>query len=87
MQCCYRDRLDIIALILDIANGNEVKQADILIKANIPYTLFREYLLSLYQSDLIEIKYMHLQRTYRTTTKGLRLLDVCNEMRALITRL
>jgi predicted transcriptional regulator len=84
MQNHYRDKFDIIALILDIANGNEARQADILIKANIPYTLFKEYLFSLYRYGLIEMEYIQRQckRTYRTTAKGIHFLGICNKMRA-----
>ena len=40
----YRNRIDIIASILEVANGNEVKQVEILNKANITHTLFKECL-------------------------------------------
>ena len=66
MQNHYRDKFDIIASILDCANDNEVKQTEILAKANIPHCVFKEYLFFLYQNGLIE--YTQLQRTYRTTT-------------------
>jgi predicted transcriptional regulator len=84
MQNHYRNKFDIISLILDIANGNKARQADILIKANIPYTLFKEYLFLLHQSGLIEIECMQpqYQRTYKTTAKGVHFLDICNKMRA-----
>ena len=84
MQCYYRDKIDIIVSILDIANGNEVKQAEILNKANIPYKLFKEYLFFLYQCGLIKIEYMRLQRTYKTTVKGIHFLSTCNKMKTLI---
>jgi hypothetical protein len=41
MQCYYRDRIDIIISILDIANDNEVRQAEIIIK-QIFLTLYLE---------------------------------------------
>jgi predicted transcriptional regulator len=44
MQYYYRDRTDIIASILDIANGNEVRQADVLHKAKITHAVFKEYI-------------------------------------------
>lgn len=68
--------------ILEAANGNEVKQAEILVRANITHSLFKEYLFSVYQNGLIE--YMQLQRTYRTTTKGMRFLRIYNKMNTLI---
>jgi len=82
MQCHYRDRTDVIVSILDIANGNEVRQADILRRANIPGNLFKEYLLLLYPFNLIEIRYMHNQRTFMTTVKGKHFLNICDKMRA-----
>jgi predicted transcriptional regulator len=42
----YRNRIDIIASILEVANGNEVKQVEILNKANItPYYVQRMFVL------------------------------------------
>ena len=73
-----------LSLYLDVANGNEVRQVDILVRANIPHVLFKKYLVLLHQYVLIEIEYMQSQsqRTYRTTAKGLHFLTVCNKMRA-----
>src|SRR5690349_4280281 len=79
---CYRNRIDIITSILKIANGNEVKQVEILVKANITHTMFKEYLFHLFQSGLIE--YIRFQRTYRTTTKGILFLSICDKMKNLI---
>jgi predicted transcriptional regulator len=70
MQCHYRDRIDVLVSILDTANGNELRQADILRGANIPSNLFKEYLLLLYPCDLIDIRHMHNQRIFMTTVKG-----------------
>ena len=81
MQSHYRDKFDIITSILDIANGNEVKQVKILVKANIPHNVFKEYLFLLRHNGLIE--YMQPQRTYRTTTKGLHFLSIVNEMKTI----
>jgi len=78
----YRNRIDIITSILKIANGNEVKQVEILVKANITHTMFKEYLFHLFQSGLIE--YIRFQRTYRTTTKGILFLSICDKMKNLI---
>ena len=85
MQNHYRDEFDIIASILDIANGNEITQADILTKANIPHILFKKYLFLLHQYDLIEIEYAQpqFQINYRTTAKGIHFLAIYNKMRAL----
>jgi len=80
--CHHRDKFDIIVSILGTANGNEVKQSEILVSAKITHSLFKEYLSFLCQNGLIE--YMQLQRAYRTTTKGIRFLSICDKMRTLI---
>jgi predicted transcriptional regulator len=80
--CHHRDKFDIIVSILCTANGNEVKQSEILVRAKITHNLFKDYLSFLCQNGLIE--YMQLQRAYRTTTKGIRFLSICNKMRTLI---
>ena len=79
-SCHYRDKFDIIVSILDAANGNEVKQTRILGRAKITHDLFKEYLSFMYQNGLIE----YMQRTYRTTMKGIRFLSIYNKMRTLI---
>ena len=85
MQYCYRNRIDIIESILDIANGNEVRQIEILNKAKITHAIFKEYMSYLIQYGLIE--YVPLQDTiYKTTAKGLDFLSMCNKMKALISR-
>jgi predicted transcriptional regulator len=81
-QYSYRDRIDIINSILDIANGNEVRQGEILHKANITYTKFKECLSIMLQHDLIE--YVRHQETYKTTSKGLDFLSTYNKMKSLL---
>ena len=84
MQCNYRDRIDVTISIMDIANGNEVRQEDILRRANIPCNLFKEYLFLLHQCGLIEIRHMHTQRTFMTTAKGKYFLNICDKMMAFL---
>jgi len=79
----YRNRIDIIVSILEVTNGNEVRQTEILNKANITHTIFKEHISILLQYGLIE--YVALQETYyKTTAKGLDYLSICNKMKALI---
>lgn len=82
MQYCYRNRIDIIASILDTANGNEVKQLEILNKAKLTHRIFKDYLFLILQSGLIE--YIRHQRTYKTTEKGIRFINICDKMNNLI---
>jgi predicted transcriptional regulator len=51
MQTCYRNR---IKSFLNIANGSEVKQSEILSKANITHTTFEEYSSLMSEFGLIE---------------------------------
>jgi predicted transcriptional regulator len=83
MQNHYRNRIDLIASILDITNGNEIKQIEILTKANICYIQLKTCLYLLYQYGLIEIRNIqqHSQTTYRTTAKGIHFLGIYNTMR------
>lgn len=78
----YRNRIDIIESILDIANGNEVRQIEILNKANITHARFKEYLSIMLQYGLIE--YVRHLETYKTRAKGLDFLSICNKMKTLI---
>jgi predicted transcriptional regulator len=83
MQGHYRDKFDILASILEVANDNAVRQAEILNKVKIPHSLFKEYLLFLYQYGLIEIENIEHQKTYRSTKKGKRFLSICNKMKTI----
>ena len=78
----YRDRIEIIESILNIANGNEVRQSEMLHKANITYAKFKEFVAILLQYDLIV--YVQPKKTYKTTSKGLGFLSICNRMKALV---
>ena len=82
MQYSYRNRIDIIESILDITNGNEVRQGEILCKANITYAKFKEYMPFLIQYGLIE--YVRHEKTYKTTAKGLDFLNILNKMKSLL---
>jgi predicted transcriptional regulator len=84
-QYYYRNRIDIIEDILDISNGNEVRQIEILSKAKITHAMFKEYMPFLIQSGLIE--YVRHQSTFKTTAKGLDFLSLCNKMKALLLSL
>ncbi|HEY7570010.1 MAG TPA: winged helix-turn-helix domain-containing protein [Nitrososphaeraceae archaeon] len=81
-QYYYRNRTDIMVSILDVANGNEVRQIEILNKAKITHAIFKEYVLFLIQYGLIE--YVRNRETYKTTAKGMDFLCIYNKMKALI---
>jgi predicted transcriptional regulator len=74
----HRSRSEIIASILEVANGNRVRLTEILYKTFLAHGYLREYLVHLVEKDLIE--YLQGERTYKTTEKGMCLLRMYNEM-------
>jgi predicted transcriptional regulator len=82
MQYSYRNRVDIIESILNIANGNEVRQGELLQRAKITHVIFKEFMSFLIQYGLIE--YVLHQETFKTTAKGLDFLSICNKMKTLL---
>jgi predicted transcriptional regulator len=72
----YRSRTEIVGLILEAANGGGATKTKIMYKAFLSFAQLREYLTTLQENELIE--YDH--QTYRTTEKGMRLLQIYNKM-------
>ncbi|HEX5186424.1 MAG TPA: winged helix-turn-helix domain-containing protein [Nitrososphaeraceae archaeon] len=77
----YRSRTEIVARILDAANGGTTK-TKIMYNAYLSYNQLREYLTMLIENDLIE--YLVGNKLFRTTEKGLNLLKIYNEMTELL---
>ncbi len=73
----YRSRTDLIASILDAANGGSTKTR-IMYKAYLSYTQLKEYLSMLMENDLLA--YEEGELTYRTTEKGLRFMKAYDQM-------
>jgi predicted transcriptional regulator len=74
----YRDRIDIISQILEAANGGNATRSKIAYKAFLNYDQLKENLMTLTQKDLL--RYDKDTRTFKTTEKGLRFLNVYNQM-------
>jgi predicted transcriptional regulator len=72
----YRSRTDIVGLILEAANVGATK-TKIMYKAFLSYAQLKEYLTVLLQNDLLE--YEEGKQNFRTTEKGLRLLQMYNQ--------
>jgi predicted transcriptional regulator len=77
----YRSRTEIVAMILDSANGGGTK-SKIMYNAFLSYNQLKEYLTILIENDLIE--YLGGNKIFRTTEKGLNLLKIHNEMAELL---
>ncbi len=81
----YRSRIDIISQILEVANGRSVTKTNIMYKALLSYAQMKEYLTVLTKIDLLSYDlYTH---TFKTTEKGLRFLNVYNQMDGMIKAL
>jgi predicted transcriptional regulator len=74
----YRSRSDIIGLLLNAANGGGATKTKLMYKAYLSFNQLREYMTFLVENGLIE--YEEGMRTYRTTEKGMRLLQIHNTM-------
>ncbi|MFY9964784.1 MAG: winged helix-turn-helix domain-containing protein [Nitrososphaeraceae archaeon] len=70
----YRSRTEIVSLILEAANGGGATKTRIMYKAFLSFAQLREYLTMLQESGLIE--YEGGKQTYRTTEKGMSLLQI-----------
>jgi predicted transcriptional regulator len=77
----YRSRTEIVAMILEAANGGSSK-TKIMYKAFLSYNQLREYLSVLIENNLIE--YLEGSPIYKTTEKGLMFLQKNNEIEGLL---
>jgi len=77
----YRSRTDIVAMILETANGGATK-TKIMYKVMTTYNQLKSYLSIMIENNLIE--YLDGTHTFKTTEKGLNLLKIHNEMTELL---
>jgi predicted transcriptional regulator len=77
-----RSRTDIISSILKIANGGVSTKTKIMYHAFLSHAQMKDYLIFLTQHDLIE--YDVDAQYYKTTEKGLRFLDIYNQLDGMI---
>jgi predicted transcriptional regulator len=77
----YRSRTEIVAMILETANGGATK-IKIMYNAFLSYNQLKEYLSLLIENDLIE--YRGGTKIFRTTEKGLYFLKMHNEIGELL---
>ena len=77
----YRSRTDISVLILEAANGGATK-TKIMYKAFLTYLQLKEYLTMLSENGLLEFE--EETQNFRTTEKGLRLLQIYNRVDRLV---
>jgi len=77
----YRDRNEIIAQILQSANGNRVRLTKIMYDVYLSHTLTKEYLVLLIEKGLID--YIDGERTFKTSEKGMNFLRIHNRVQEL----
>ena len=73
----YRSRSEIVALILEAANGGATR-TKIMYKAFLSFVHLKGYLSMLLENELIE--YDAGGKIYKTTPRGIRLLEVYNQI-------
>jgi len=73
----YRSRTDIVAQILESANGG-VSKTKIMYNAYLSYAQLKEYLSVLLENGLIE--HIASNNTYRTTEKGIKFLRAFDQI-------
>ena len=78
----HRSRSEIIGTILEAANGGGATKTVIMYKAVLAYEHMKGYLLSLIEDGLIE--YEQGMMTYRTTPKGMHLLQLYNNVNEMV---
>ena len=76
-----RSRTEIVAMILDAANGGATK-TKIMYSAFLSYAQLKEYLSVLIENNLLD--YIEGTQTFRTTEKGLNFLKMHNEIGELL---
>lgn len=81
MDMKYRDRNEIIAQILESANGNRVRLTKIMYEVYLSHGQTKEYVRLLIEKGLME--YMDGERTFKTTDKGMNFLRINNEVQGL----
>jgi predicted transcriptional regulator len=74
----YRSKIDIISQILEAANGGNATKTKITYRALIGYNQLKENLAALTEKDLI--RYDKNTQTFRTTERGLRFLQIYNQI-------
>ncbi|HZA43331.1 MAG TPA: winged helix-turn-helix domain-containing protein, partial [Nitrososphaeraceae archaeon] len=79
-----RSRSEVISSILESTNGNKLRVTEIQFKAYLSYNILKEYLVDLLRCDLIE--YLEGERTFKTTPKGMQVLQKYNIMEELFVK-
>ena len=77
----YSDKNEIIAQILESANGNRVRLTKIMYDVYLSHWLTKEYVGLLIEKGLMV--YLEGERTFKTTDKGMNFLSIHNKVQEL----
>jgi len=78
----YRSRIEIISQILEAANGRNATKTKIMYRALLSYNQLKEHLVLLTEKDLL--RYNKDTQTFKTTEKGMRFLQIYNQINDII---
>lgn len=78
MLAKYRSRTDIVASILQSANGRQVTKIKLMYGAFLSYVQLKSYLAVLIENELLE--YHKETNTYRTSETGIKFLTIYEKM-------
>ena len=79
----YRSRIEITNIMLETVRKGS-KKTNIMYRANLSYTQLTGYLYYLEQNGLI--KHETITQTYKSTEKGLKFLDLSNQLNKMILK-
>ena len=80
-----RDRLGILAEIMETANGGMLK-TKIMYKVNLSFSQVKEYLRFLTETGFLKIRLENKKKIYETTPKGCQYIESYIEMTKLLTK-
>lgn len=85
MTTHYRDKSEIVRQILDTVNSSgAITKTKLMYRSFLSYNQIKEYLTLLTENDLLS--YDSITHTYKTTEKGVRLLQLCNELEEMMRK-
>jgi predicted transcriptional regulator len=85
MTTHYRDKSEIVRQILDTVNSSgAITKTKLMYRSFLSYNQIKEYLILLTENDLLS--YDSITHTYKTTEKGVRLLQLCNELEEMMKK-
>ena len=80
-----RDRLEIIADILEVAKEGQLKTR-ILYDGNLSFAQLNDYLAFMLKNGFLEVNNDNEERIYRTTNRGIKYLESFEEISNLLTK-